>query len=259
MRMVCQMMLAVLLAAFAGAGSARADTVEADLATHHVAVKTDFAGVKVLLFGAVLDGNVKRLDGPRDIIIDLRGPKTRMLVRQKKQVAGIWVNGETVAFEDVPGYYAIISNRPASEIASSYVLREHGIGLNTLKANMLLSSGGFNVENSKEYADAIVRVRGSEELYQRIVGGVAITGRHLFRAEFELPANVPLGDYTADVFVFRAGEFVTKYSTSLRIEKRGVEKFIYELAHEQPFIYGVLAVLTAVMAGMGAAAIFRKR
>lgn len=258
-RACCRMLLAGLAMCWLAVAPVIAETLEADLATHHVAVKTDFAGVNVLLFGAVIDDKIKQMSGSRDIIIVVRGPKKRMLVRRKSKVAGIWISGNTIAFEDVPGYYAIVSNRPVADIASSYVLREHGIGLNALKADVILSTGGFSTENAKAYADAIVRVRSREDLYQRIVGGVEFTGKHLFRAEFELPANVPLGDYTADVFIFRTGEFVTKYSTQLRIEKSGVEKFIYNLAHQQPFLYGVLAVLTALIAGMGAAALFRKR
>ncbi|MEM8644754.1 MAG: TIGR02186 family protein [Pseudomonadota bacterium] len=89
-------------------------------------------------------------------------------------------------------------------------------------------------------------------------GAIDFTGQHLFRAEFELPANVPLGDYTADVYTFRGGELIGNYTTRLKIEKSGVEKFIYELAHQQPLIYGIISVILALAAGMGAAALFRK-
>ncbi len=258
LRIALLLAVTALLATAQTAPRAGAETLEADLATHHVAVKTDFAGVKVLLFGAVLDDEIVQLAGPRDIIIVIRGPRTRTLVRRKKKVAGIWINSDPVAFENVPGYYAIVSNRPAEDIASSYVLHDNGIGLNALKADVILSAGGFSTENAKAYADAIVRVRTRDQLYQRLVGGVSFSRRHLFRAEFELPANVPLGEYSADVFIFRAGKVVTKSSTSLVIEKSGLEKLIYNMAHQQPFLYGVLAVLAAGLAGLAAAAVFRK-
>ncbi len=236
-----------------------AESVEADLATHHVAVKTDFAGVKVLMFGAVETPVAARGQAPRDIIIVIRGPEEKLRVRRKDRVAGIWVNSDSATFDAVPGYYAIVSNLPAGEIASSYTLREHGIGFNSLRANLILSSTGFSTGNVRDYASAIVRVLKNDDLYQEIIGGVGFSGTRLFRAEFELPANVPLGDYSADVFIFRAGEVVAKHTTSLRIEKRGIERFIYTLAHQQPLIYGILSVLAAVLAGTGAAAAFRKK
>ena len=236
-----------------------ANGVETDLATHHVAVKTDFAGVNVLLFGALDVPIAKDVETTRDIIIVVRGPEKPLNVRRKKRIAGIWVNADTATFDAVPGYYAIVSNRPAEKIASSYTLREHSIGLNNLQASLILSTTGFTTGQVRDYAEGIVRVLQSQNLYQEIIGGVGFAGRRLFRAEFELPANVPLGDYKADVYIFRGGELLAKSTTSLRIEKSGIERFIYELAHRQPLIYGILSVLAAVAAGMGAAAAFRKK
>ncbi|MGI9464955.1 MAG: TIGR02186 family protein [Aestuariivirgaceae bacterium] len=254
----CALLVVTFLAGLA-ATPLRAESVEADLGTHNVAVKTDFAGVKVLMFGAVDRPAVADGQAPRDIIIVVRGPEEQLRVRRKARVAGIWVNAASATFDAVPGYYAIVYNRPAGDIASSYTLREHGIGFNSLQANLILSSTGFTTGNVKDYASAVVRVLQRDSLYQEILGGVGFSGQRLFRAEFELPANVPLGDYKADVFIFRAGEFVAKSTSFLRIEKRGIERFIYELAHQQPFVYGILSVLAAILAGMGAAAAFGKK
>ncbi len=238
--------------------NARSEGVEADLATHHVAVKTDFAGVKVLLFGAIINqGNIDNL-ALLDMIIVVRGPERQMRIRKKERIAGIWINRHSTTFDSVPGYYATLSTRPVTEIAPSYTLLQNGIGFNSLQGKLILSSTGFAQANVKDYAAAIVRVHQSQNLYQQIKGAIGFTGEHLFRAEFELPANVPLGDYTAEVFTFRGGELIGNYSTSLKIEKSGVERFIYELAHKQPLIYGIISVILALAAGMGAAAMFRK-
>ena len=233
--------------------------VETDLATHHVAVKTDFAGVNVLLFGALDVPIAKDVETPRDIIIVVRGPEKPLNVRRKKRIAGIWVNADTATFDAVPGYYAVVSNKPAEEIASSYTLREHSIGFSNLQASLILSTTGFTTGQARDYAEGVVRVLRNENLYQEIIGGVGFAGRRLFRAEFELPANVPLGDYKADVYIFRGGELLAKSTSYLRIEKSGIERFIYNLAHQQPLIYGILSVLAAIAAGMGAAAAFRKK
>ena len=236
----------------------RAEGVEADLATHHVAVKTDFAGVKVLLFGAIVNqGDINSL-ALLDMIIVVRGPERQMRIRKKERIAGLWVNRESATFESVPGYYATLSTRPVSEIAPSYTLLQNGIGFTSLQGKLILSSAGFTQGNAKDYAAAVVRVHQSQNLYQELKGAIGFSGQHLFRAEFELPANVPLGDYTADVYTFRGGKMIGNYTTSLKIEKSGIERFIYELAHQQPLIYGIVSVILALMAGMGAAALFRK-
>lgn len=258
---LCSLIITVFLAAtclLAPVPAAKSEGVEADLATHHVAVKTDFAGVNVLLFGAIVNqGNVDNL-ALLDMIIVVRGPERQMRIRKKERVAGLWVNTQGATFDAVPGYYATLSTRPVEEIAPSYTLLQNGIGFTSLQGKLILSSTGFTKGNVKDYAAAVVRVHQSQNLYQQLKGAIGFTGQHLFRAEFELPANVPLGDYTAEVFTFRGGKMIGNYTTSLKIEKSGVERFIYELAHQQPLIYGIVSVILALMAGMGAAALFRK-
>jgi len=238
---------------------ALAQQVEADLTTRTIAVKADFAGAKVLLFGSVVGGPGDP-ETPPDIIIVVRGPDEPLSVHRKQRFAGIWVNSGGTTFSAVPGYYAIVTNRPVSDIASSYALQEHRIGFNSVKADLILSAGGFASSGlARDYVDAAVRLLGRKNLYQEHIGGISFVGKHLFRAEFELPANVPLGDFSADVFLFRDGEMVGTYRTPLRIEKSGIERVIYSLAHEQPLIYGILSVLAAIAAGLAASTIFRKK
>ncbi|MEM8647183.1 MAG: TIGR02186 family protein, partial [Pseudomonadota bacterium] len=127
----------------------RAEGVEADLATHHVAVKTDFAGVKVLLFGAIVNqGDIDNL-ALLDMIIVVRGPEREMRIRKKERIAGLWVNRQSATFDSVPGYYATLSTRPVSEIAPSYTLLQNGIGFTSLQGRLILSSTGFTKGNAK--------------------------------------------------------------------------------------------------------------
>lgn len=236
-----------------------AQSVEADLGTHDVAVEVDFAGTSVLLFGSIFNETGETGGAPTDVIIVVQGPERTIKVRRKSRIAGIWVNTNSAAFETVPGYYALVTNRPVSEIASSYELLDYGIGFNSLQSKLLLSSAGFSNPSGRDYADALVRLMKQEKLYQEHVGGVSFPGKHLFRAEFDLPSNVPLGLYTAKTYVFQNGKLTDDFTTSLKIEKKGVERFIFTLAHSWPLVYGILAVLAAIIAGLGAAAIFRKK
>ncbi len=95
-------------------------------------------------------------------------------------------------------------------------------------------------------------------LYRSNDNGVNFSGSYLFRATFDLPANVPLGEYEADVYLWREGRLLGKFSSKLEIEKRGFERFVYEVAHKRPLLYGIAAVIIAIAAGFAAAAAFRK-
>ena len=85
-------------------GSARAVDLVADLSDHLVAITTGFAGTEVLLYGAV--------EQPGEIIVVVRGPETRTVMRRKSRVAEIWMNTASMAFERVPAYYALAASGP---------------------------------------------------------------------------------------------------------------------------------------------------
>jgi len=61
-----------------------------------------------------------------------------------------------------------------------------------------------------------------------------------------------------DVYLFRDGELISKNQSTLEVNKAGFEQIVYLLAFTHPVIYGVLAVLIAVLAGLAGWAAFRR-
>jgi uncharacterized protein (TIGR02186 family) len=81
----------------------------------------------------------------------------------------------------------------------------------------------------------------------------------LFRTTIALPSNLPSGTYDVSVYLFRGKQIVTAFSTPLRIDKTGVERFLFKFANELPWAYGLVAVLMAGLAGWASALVFRQR
>ena len=238
--------------------TAGAPQVVADLSTHTVAIRSDFAGTRVMLFGALVGTREEGKARP-DLIVVVRGPSRTFKMHRKKRVGPIWVNADERIFRAAPGYYALLSSRPLKDIAPPERLQKRGIGFEALKEHLLATGEGFkSLKEAEEYAAALVRLLRKKGLYRADEQAVRFTGRYLFRATFDLPANVPLGEYEAEVYLWRDGRLLGKFSSVLEIEKRGFERFIYEMAHERPLLYGVAAVIIAIAAGFAAAAVFRK-
>ena len=55
----------------------------------------------------------------------------------------------------------------------------------------------------------------------------------------------------------RDAQVIDAQETTIFVQKVGLERFIFALAHEQPFLYGLLSLVIAVGAGWGASAAFR--
>jgi hypothetical protein len=58
------------------------------------------------------------------------------------------------------------------------------------------------------------------------------------------------GDYSIRVYLFHAGELLSWDRSIVRVKKAGIERYLYTLAFDDPYAYGLLAVALAVLSGM---------
>ncbi len=227
---------------------ARANTLVADLSRHLVAITTGFAGTDVLLFGAT--------EGEGDVVVIVRGPDRPVVMRRKTQVLGVWVNTAKMTFGRAPSFYAIASSRPLAEIAQETVLVRHQMGLDKLRLELPRAKASANV--AAEWRAGLIRNHEALGLYQVEVGRVIFLGNRLFRARIHLPANVPTGTYQVEVFLLEEGRMLSAQTTPLDVSKIGTEAEVYDFAHQNSALYGLIAILVALMAGWLAHMAFRK-
>ena len=250
MRALC--LAAGLAIAFAGlAAPAAAKGIVADVDDHLVEIRTDFAGQDILVFGAI--------DGPGDVVLVMRGPSGRVAVHQTGRFAGIWLNAESIEFDDVPSLYGVASSRPLYELLPNEVLDRYQLGVGRLRFESpdegAYGIGGFRI--------ALVQQKRKQGLYADRVGRVTFVGETLFRANLHLPSNVPTGTFLIDVYLVRDGKIVDAQNMPLVISKVGFGADVYKYANArsiaQRFGYGVAAVLVSLLTGWLAHLAFRKR
>lgn len=253
----------ILLVAFAGA--ARTDQLVTDLSEHQIAIRSNFTGTQILLFGAVETRTPGTRALNRDIVVVVQGPVRPIMVRRKERVAGIWVNHDSVTYPNVPGYYAIASTRPLEVTAEANILKALRIGIENIQPGQATAraiDGTLQIlppEEETAFWKALIRNKRRDGLYIDLPGGVTFLGQTLFRATVDIPANVPVGLYTAKVYLLQEGQIVDTISSPLYIDKRGLERFIFRMAHSDPLLYGLIAVLVAALAGWLASAVMGRR
>ena len=228
-------------------GPARAAPMVADLSKYVISIDSGFTGTDVLLYGAVEEEG--------DLVVVVRGPIERVSVRRKDRVVGIWMNRADVEFLDAPSYYMVASSRPLDEIASRKFRELHQIGLDALR---LTPSTARPEEEVKPFREALIRNRRREGLYSDSIDAMKFLSNRLFSTSVQFPANVPEGAYSAEVFLIRDGKVISAETTPLFINKTGFLWQINYYAHNQPELYGIVAILVALFAGWIAAIAFRK-
>ncbi len=233
------------------------EEVHFDVSTREIAIQSNFTGIEIVVFGSIDNARAREPgQAPYDVVIVIRGPKQALAVWRKERVAGIWMNSASGTFVSVPSFYAVLSTRQIETIAAPAALKTLGIGIDNLR----LGGGGVAEMDPTEdvFRTALVRLKEERSLFQQTEGTVSFIGRSLFRSSVDLPANVPLGRYLSQVYLFRDGQLLSKSESSLQVRKAGFERFVYLLAFRYPFIYGLLAVIIAVLSGAAAWAAFRR-
>ena len=235
------------IAAAAGV-SAQESALTADLSDRRIEITAGFTGAEVLLFGV--------RDGAGDVVAVLRGPEAPAVVRRKRRRFGLWLNHRRVVFDDVPGYYAVASTRPLSDVASAALLAELEIGF---EHRVRLPGDGAHGAEGSAFRDALARLMKAEGRYRVSPGGMEFVDERLFRGTFVLPSGVPTGRYRAEVLLIADGAVAGRHATELTIRKTGFGATAFEYAHSHPIGYGLVAAVVALIAGWVAAMMFRGR
>jgi uncharacterized protein (TIGR02186 family) len=230
--------------------------ISADLSAYEIQISSSFAGTSLILFGSI-DGiepsPVNRNEW--DVVVVVRGPDVPVTVRRKERLAGVWVNRTAVTFLNVPSYYFVASSRPLDAITTEWALRRNGVGVANLNLLPMSRPDPAELEN---FRAAVIRTQREERLIDDAPRGVTFRSDTLFRTEIDFPAKVPVGQYRVEVHLLKNGLFVDAQSLPLFVNKTGLERTIFELAHETPLLYGILAVIIALTAGYLASLPFRR-
>jgi len=234
---------------------AQAEEVVADLSQNRVAITANFDGSEILIFGAVKrDAPLLVDDSPLEVIVTIAGPSVPVTVRRKDKKYGIWVNTDAVEVDAAPSFYAIATSGPLSEILSDTEDLRHHI---TIPRAIRSVGAPMTIQDAPSFTDALIRIRSESDLYQLKDETVEITEGTLFRTSVALPANLTEGDYTTRFYLTRDGAVIDTFETVIFVQKVGLERFLYNLAHDRPLIYGLLSLAIAIAAGWLASAVFR--
>lgn len=230
-------------------------TLVTDCSPDQVSIRGDFNGAQLLCFGAITYPPGVRNQGSADVVVVVKGPQESIILREKQQVAGIWINADSSEFRSAPGYYAVASTKPIGTIVDDKTADIYELGLDHLQ---LSPAGAIDSKELQRFTKGLVDLNSRSSLYRDMPESVSIENSVLYQARINLPASVPVGNYTAETFLIIDGRVEAAEIKEITIEKIGFGRFITNLSQEYGFIYGLLAVLISVVLGWAAGYAFRK-
>lgn len=246
-RLLIPAILALVLALAVSPVSAR--EIAADLSSHEIEITAGFDGAELLLFG--------HATSQADVLVIVRGPDAPVSVRRKERFAGIWVNGKEVTFDKAPGFYFVgVTEGLRTEGELDTILQSTGLGARFL--DLETSAPDADDATVKAFRDALVELRTRQSLYSAEPGRIVMRKDGLFRTTVPFPDDTPVGEYTVSVYHVIDGWPTAAASTPLKVRKAGFSAFVYQIAHAEPVLYGLIAILVALGAGWFAGWAFKR-
>ena len=230
-------------------------TLVPNVSQRQIDIVYSFTGAELLLFGAILYPGGRLPTDRADIVVVLRGPAEPLTIRKKERIAGIWINRRAARFETVPSYYAVAGSAPIDKLVDDWTATVYELDVNTLQ---LSPASGNSSDEITDFEKGLIDLRRRAGLFIESEHGVEISEGVLYRARLPLPARTPVGTYVAQTFLIQNGKVIAQARREIKIDKSGFERFVYVAAQRYSFLYGLTAVLIAVLLGWLAGVIFRR-
>ncbi|MDP1724872.1 MAG: TIGR02186 family protein [Alphaproteobacteria bacterium] len=219
----------------------------ADLSHHLIAIHTDFKGTDVVLFGSVDEGG--------HIVVTVKGPRKNFVVQRKEKTMGVWLNRTGIKYHNMPSFFRIASDVPLDEILTPNMITRYEFTPETLDIE---SSKDFFSNKYRFYKEELIEKLRTNNFYGRDIERIKFLGPHLFRTILHFPSNVPPGIYTVHVYLIKDNQVIAAQSTPLSVNKVGLSADLFAFAHNNSFIYGITAILCALMLGAVGGIVLRR-
>jgi len=244
---------ALLLLCLTLCGAARDPILVPEISQHEIQVRQGFTGADLLLFGAILTPEGARAAGDYDIVVLLEGPARSIVVREKRKVAGIWVNATSTEFRSAPSFYALASSRPIADMVDDKTAAIYEMGFKWLQLSPI---GVIDPAEQQRFSEGLVDLKRRQGLYQQNEHAVQISGQVLYQAHIALPSSVQTGTYTAETFAVSEGRVVASAISRVTVRKEGFERLVAANAERNGFFYGLFAVVVSISMGWIAGRLF---
>lgn len=226
-----------------------------DVSQRKIEIIYSFTGAELLLFGAILYPGGRAPSDDAQIVVVVKGPSESVLVREKRRIAGMWINAASNDFRSVPSFYALASSKPIAQLVDQRTSVIYELGIDNLQ---LSPAGGGDLAEDQRFETGLIDLKRRGGYYSEIDGGVEISEGVLYRARIAIPARVPVGRYTAETFLIERGRVIAAATRDIEIHKSGMEAFVTRAADRHGFLYGLTAVLLSLGLGWAASAAFRR-
>lgn len=231
-----------------------AESIVAGVSQGDIDITTSFNGKDIIIYGAIKRETPIPDGPPLDVIVAVQGPSKAITIRRKARHLGVWVNSESVSIGAAPDFYVVATTRALPQILPPDEDTRFRV---SIPLAVRAFAGEMTVSDAVPFTEALLDLRRKAGLYRLDQGVVTLIDQTLFRADVRMPANVVEGTYSLRILLLRDGKVIDTYRAPIDVRKVGLERWLYHLALDKPFLYGLMSLALAIAAGWASSVAFR--
>ena len=214
---------------------------EVRLSPETVEIGTFFEGAAVELKGTIPAGAVA--------VVEVLGSEASEKLLRKGRRGGLWMSVGEIEVHHAPSLYMLLSSSPEIPELSGTATPWGFAALSRL----VKFSGSLEASEQDKFFQDFLGLKQGEQLYQTLPGALKAAapqqGQVALQGMIPLPAKVPPGQYQVRLSVLQEGRLLAHQDTVLTVKMVGFPAMLFKMAHQQGALYGIMAVLIAIITG----------
>ena len=224
---------------------------------------------KVLNIDAFYNGASLTATGtaPADsqVILRFMGATCDLRMKERGKVFGImWMNLDSLTFRGVPSVCLVSSALDFESIAASADPKQQS-SIKALRLSGIQDIAGIE-SNGLDQTTAfneLLKLKQGEGLYSEMVGNISYgpvsEGKKSFKADIPIPSRLMPGAYIVELAAVSKGAIVARARESITVNLVGFPAMISNMAFGHAALYGILATVIALLAGLAIGMVFQSK
>lgn len=209
-----------------------------------VGVGTFYRDVPIRITGEAQQGST--------VVIVVRGADIAESFNKKGRVGPIWLNVGKVRISGVPSLLMVFWPAPPEKVLHREQIDRYQLDQAAVLKQIHVEPAALDEPEIRQHYWALKSEQGA---YRIQVGAIRLeeapAGAKRYSVEFPWPRKAPPGRYIVAAYECHQGQVVAQSTATLVVSREGLPALVAKLATSKPALYGVMAVMTAMLAGFG--------
>ncbi|MGB9712728.1 MAG: TIGR02186 family protein [Dissulfurimicrobium sp.] len=216
----------------------------------------DVVSINLFYHGAMLIITGKS-DPKDEIVIKISSPPVESGLKYYGKAAGLfWMKVGDMEFKPVSNVYLVYTTGRLEKITSPDERMKRRLGYDALKSQVEITSSKGPVDKDRWFKE-FIKFKEKDRLYGINEGSIVRDGSGGYILKVNWPYQAPPDKYTIEALAVKDGVAYAKATQELIVKKTGMVNLLSDLAFQNAAIYGLIAIVIAMAAGLVVGLIFK--